>query len=472
MYFVRPIHTTLPLLGLFLLAGCSTGSVLEQSQAAERRGDWQRAFSVINEEYQTQSEQGAVDEALAQRHERLKREALRDRAQTLIFREREDEAMTLLDELASLDPDFRDLDKLRLHAKRKQAKALADAGDRLLSEQEFQLAMEKYLESQRVDASLDFATTGIERVKEELARMDAVAQRQFLQAVRKYPEFRHVEVAWHADAVIRNSPDLEDERRANALRLRDQARVERARATFAEAEASADEDKFGAALVLYRQALQLDPEFEEAKAGVDKMNEELAALGLIESAQLIMRNGGFEKAQEMLKQAFEMSQLSRGAISELMIENRRLQAGAEYRAARDFEVMGKKAEAVAAFEALLAKWPDGFEDEAARIDALKIDIAGAAAEWQAALDAEAAGDLEKAIGHYRDAQRFYKAWRDADAEIARIQRALSGEGEEPAGGEEPTTGEAPAGAEAPTGGQKPAGGQAPSGGDQGGRARC
>jgi hypothetical protein len=168
---------------------------------------------------------------------------------------------------------------------------------------------------------------------------------------------------------------------------------------------------------------------------IDRMNAELAALGLIESAQLIMRNGEFAEAKELLELAFEKSELSRGAISELMIQNRRLQAEADYRAARDFEVMGKKAEALAAFEALAAKWPDGFEDEAARIDALRVDIQGAREEWQAALDAENAGDLEKALDHFVNAERFYEQWRDGEAQIERLRAAIAARAAEAGGGE-------------------------------------
>ena len=235
--------------------------------------------------------------------------------------------------------------------------------------------------------------------------------------------------------MLRNTPDPEDERRVNAERLRDDARTERARAKFAEAEACERIDKFGAALVLYRQARKLDPAVEGVDAAIDRMNAELAALGLIESAQLIMRNGEFTEAKELLELAFEMSKLSRGAISELMIQNRRLQADAEYRAARDFEVMGKKAEALSAFEALAAKWPDGFEDEAGRIDALRVDIQGAQEEWQAALDAEAAGELEEAIDHFGNAERFYELWRDGEAQIERLRALIAAREAEAVGGE-------------------------------------
>ena len=422
---MRSIPAVLSLIGILTLCGCSTSSVIGESRDFERRGYYQLAFEVLDHEYTRQQAAGSVAPALEAEHARLRLEAMRDRAQSLIFREREDEALELLAELEAQSPGFHGVQELFDHAHHKQAKRLVLRGDRLLSERDFQQAMKLYIESQRIVKDFEPASAGMLRVKDELARMDAVAQRQFIQAVRKFPEFRHIEVAWHAAAVLKNTPDPEDERRSNATRLGEDARIERARATQAEAMACERENKFGAALVLYRQAKKLGPELEDVQESIERMQSELDALGLIESAQLTMRTGDFEQARKILDEAFEQSVLSRGVISELMIQNRKLEGESAYRRGRDFEVMGKKAEALAAFEALAEKWPDGLEDEAARIDALRVDIEGAKSEWQAAVDAEAAGQLEKAIDHYGNAERFYEQWRDGEAQIERLKKAIA-----------------------------------------------
>jgi tetratricopeptide (TPR) repeat protein len=431
---VRSIPAVLSLLGLLALCGCSTSSAIEQSRAFERRGFYQQGFEVLDHEYKRQLEGGGVAQALEEEHARMKLESIRHRAQSLIFREREDEALELLAQLEAVSPGFHGAQELVDHAHHKQAKRLVLRGDRLLSERDFQQAMQLYIESQRIVPEFEPASAGMLRVKDELARMDIIAQSQFIQAVRKYPEFRHIEVAWHAAAVLKNTPDPDDERRSNAARLSEDARVERARAKQAEAAACERANKFGAALVLYRQAKKLGPELEDVQEAIERMESELDALGLIESAQLTMRTGDFEQSREILDQAFERSVLSRGAISELMIQNRKLEGEAAYRAARDFEVMGKKAEALAAFEALADKWPDGLEDEAARIDALRVDIEGAEDEWRAAVEAEGAGELEKAIDHYGNAERFYERWRDGEAQIERLKKELAARAAEGAGG--------------------------------------
>ena len=56
---------------------------------------------------------------------------------------------------------------------------------------------------------------------------------------------------------------------------------------------------------------------------------------------------------------------------------------------------------------------------------MKIDIEGARTEWQAAVDAEAAGDLEAALDHYVNAESYYELWRDGEQQIERLKKAIA-----------------------------------------------
>ncbi|HEB52606.1 MAG TPA: hypothetical protein ENI87_05040 [bacterium] len=425
MIFVRSFPKVLSAVGLLLLAGCGANSAIERSRGYERLGDYQHAFEELHGEFVRQQRAGEVEAELAREHERVRRAFLRDRAQRLIFQEKEDLALRDLDALAEADPDYPGLAALRAAAHRKQARRIVARGYELLAEDRYADAMKEFLASQRLVPGLEEADDGIASVRAELQRLNARARAQFLEAVRKVPEFRHVEVAWHAASVINSTPDPDDEQRHSAEKLRLDARRASARETMARALECEHENRFGAAQVLYKAALLLDPEIEDAKAGIERMQNELRAQELIEKAQLLMRNGHYADARGLLDDAFERSTLSRGAISELMIEVRKLEAKAEYRAARDLEVMGKKAEALAAFEALAEKYPDGVEDEQARIAALKVDIEGAKVEWRLAEEAEQAGDLEKALGHYQSAEAYYPEWRDGERHIERLKRAIA-----------------------------------------------
>jgi sRNA-binding protein len=111
-----------------------------------------------------------------------------------------------------------------------------------------------------------------------------------------------------------------------------------------------------------------------------------------------------------------------------MIETRHLEGDSHYQAARDMEVLGKKSEALAGYEALSKDWPEGFSDEKARIDGLKYDIENAQKEWADAEAAEAANDLPKALEHYKNSERFYAGMKDGAARIERLQTAIRAAG--------------------------------------------
>lgn len=433
MIFVRSKALILPAFGLLLLAGCGTSSVIQRSQEMAALGDYKHAYEEIQRVYDEQVMKGDVDPAVAKAHAELKLEWLRDRAQSMIFAEREDRALQLLDQLSALDPEYPAIQPLRTAAIKKKAKRIVLHGDDLLNRKEFTDAMTSYLQAQKLVPGFKPAEEGIERVGEVLARMSQRAQQQMLQAWRKYPEFRHIEVAWHARSVIHNTPDPEDEKRGNAERLAKEANRESALAKFKEAKDCESENQFGAAMMLYRSALHLDPELTAAADAIESMKKELMALGLLERAQIAMRNEQFETANELLLEAKDVSTLSRAEINDLMMQARKLRGEREYRAARDLEVMGKKAEALAAFEAIVKEWPKGIEDEAARIEGLRIDIEGAKTAWAAAVKAEAEGNLEEALDHYLTAERFYAQWRDGEVHIERLRKAIAAKSAEAGG---------------------------------------
>ena len=425
MIFVRSIPTVFSVLGLLFLAGCSASSVIERSQKYASLGDFRHAYEEIHGEYVRQLKDGPVDAEVAEVHREMRLEYLRDRAQQLIFTEREDDALDVLASLDNLEPNYPGSAQLRSAALIKKAERIVSGANDKLARGDFAGAMAGYLESQRHVAGFEPAEEGIAKVREETARMSARAQQQFLQAVRKVPEFRHVEVAWHAAAVIHLTPDATDEQRANAEVIGNNAKHESAQMTLREAKDCEAKNQFGAALVLYKAALLLDPRLTEASDAVAKMEKELRALGLLEKAQIAMRTEDFVEANALLKEAHELSMLSRGEISELMLQAAKIEVQKHYREALDLGVMGKKEQALSAFEAVVARWPEGLVDEQARIVGLKLDVDSAKAAWAAAEQAEAAGDLEKALSQYETAERFYAEWRDGEAHIERLRKAIA-----------------------------------------------
>jgi tetratricopeptide (TPR) repeat protein len=397
-------------------------------------GDYKHAYEEISVEFDRQMAAGEVAEDVLELHAELKLEWMRDRAQSLLFAEKEDDALELLDRLAALDPTYVGTKPLRIAATRKKAERIVERANEQLNRKEFSAAMEGYLQSQQLIPGFELAEEGIARVVEVLGRMSLRAQQQMLQAWRKYPDFRHKEVAWHAASVLRNTPDLNDVKRESAEKLAKNANHESALSKFKEARDCELANQFGAAMMLYRSALHLDPELVAASDAIASMKKELLAIGLLDRAQIAMRNEKFEIADELLKEAHDVSTLQRAEINDLMMQSRKLHGQMDYRAALDLEVMGEKGQALAAFEALVKAWPNGLEDEDARIVGLKIDVESAKAEWAAATKAEAEGKLEEALEHYLTAERFYAAWRDGEVQAERLRKVIAAKAVEAEGG--------------------------------------
>ena len=409
--------------GPLLPPACGTSSAIQRSEQFAQIGDHDRAFHVLEQQRNALLEAGSTPSAeFEAAYATAQRRYLLERARWEIFGEQEQKALETLAELERLAPEYPELDALRQRAIRKQALQAVQLGDEMLLRKDLEGALTSYLRAESLQPGLAEAIDGSENVRLALGKLSDKAQRQFLEAVRKLPEFRFVEVRWHSDIAFDNAPERED-----AEQLSQRAQRELAQKALERGRECLDDDQFGAALLEFRNARKLDPDLEGIDARIAEVEQEVRAATLMAKAQVAMRGGNFEIAREQLDEAFAISTLSRGGISELMLQLRRREGDMQYQAARDLEILGKKEAALAAYEALAQKWPDGFEDEQARIEGLKLDIDSAKTEWAAAEAAEAAGDAAAALQHYRAAMQFYPGWQDGAARIERLQRVVGAE---------------------------------------------
>ncbi|MBX3464714.1 MAG: hypothetical protein KF830_16210 [Planctomycetes bacterium] len=417
------------LCALLSLPACGVHSAVQQSQRYTSLGEYRRAFEVLDAARAEMllagdtppAEFEAAFQAAQKRH-------LLERARWRIFSDREDAALADLAALLELEPEHAEAAQLRDRAIYKKAVKAVQEGDEFLLRKDLQGALAAYLRAEALLPGFEPAVDGSERVRVSLAGLTARAQSQFLEAVRKLPEFRFVEVRWHSEIALANEPD-----RADAEKLRQRARIEIAAKALQRGRECLAKDHFGAALVEFRNARKLDPSLPGIDEQIAQVERELDAGVRMEKAQVAMRSGRFDLAREHLGKAFEESTMSRGEISELMLQTRRREGEARYQAARDLEILGRKSEALAAFEALVKEWPEGVGDEKARVDGLRLDVESAAREWAAAEAAEQAGDAAAALLHYEAAMQFYAGWRDGAARIERLKAAIQAGGDGDAG---------------------------------------
>lgn len=409
------------LAAMLQLNGCASSSPLEESRAYSAVGQHFRAFHLVDAERERAlARPGPVSRELETAWDEARRAFLLDRARRYIFLEYEEEALVDLAALEAVEPDHPEIPVLRERATYKLALRAAERGQELLRNRLLTEAMAAFLEAETILPTLPEAHAGQQLVRAQVERLTYRAQMQFLEAVRKLPQFRYAEVRWHSSNAIVNDPDRQD-----AEVLRERAQRELAIASKERGDDNRQQGNYGAALIEYQSARKRDPELAGIDDLIAEMERELAALKLAETAQMRMRQLRFDEARDLLDEAFAMSVQLRADITELMIQNRRLEGERDYTAARDFEIQGKKREALEAFVLLSAKWPDGLEDEKARIEVLQSDIESARKEWELAEAAEAAGDLAKALEHYEASNEFYERMADAKARIARLKKQIA-----------------------------------------------
>ena len=401
---------------LFVLAACSNSSAIEASRIEEKRGNYYLAYRMLNHEREAQRAAGSVDPTLDAEWTRVRLVYLIEEARARIFLEQEPEALQLLAAAKEQSPDLPVIPVLVERARNKLAERATKRGLQHVDKREFPEALAAFGEAQLAVPGWPPAIEGATKVREAFDAMAGRAQQQFLEAVRKLPQSRFVEVNWHAAAAMESDPSRED-----ARSLRQKAQRELADQAMKRASAAESRGLYGAALVEYRGAKTLDSERQGVEELIAHMEREVRAQQLIEQAAMDLRNDRFAKAKALLDEAFSLSVLERGTISELLLQSRQRQGMIAYEAAKDLELQGKKEAALAALEVLAKDWPDGLADEKTRLGALRSDIDAAAREWAAAEAAAQAGKDAEAIEHYEAVEIYYPGWRETKVKIAALK---------------------------------------------------
>lgn len=402
-----------------LVAGCETPkTVLEVSREHLQHGNVPLAFHALKAARDDEMlRKGAVDPELEAEYQSLRIRYELEEARQEIFEDRELRALLLLAEVKELAPHHSEVDDLIDRAHRKLALRAAKSGFNHLAKGELDKALLDFDESQHHEPDNKMAKEGIAAVHEAVQRLHGEAQEQFLQAIRKMPELRFGEADWHATVAVIRDPTRSDADEVRQRALRALAQTEKDRAEHSEKKGI-----YGGALLGYREAQHLWPEMPGIDDCVATMEKEVQAQWKVERAGFLIRSDRLEEANTLLKEAFELSTLERGQINVLMFNARHRTAMHAYEHARDLELQGRKEEALAAFEQIVAEWPNGLADEKTRVSALRSDIQAAEKAYAEGEAAEQKNDLKAALEHYRAAQTYYAGYRDVAARIARLEK--------------------------------------------------
>jgi len=402
----------------WLLAGsCATSTALQEANQYLTEGYLLQAYHLIETTRNQQLASGAVDADVEAAYERLRFQMLVHDAREAIYADNELHSLELVREALQMRPN--DVEALALHqrAHHKLAARATRKGQDLLAKAQLQEALAEFAKALEWEPEFEDAKKGVVAVQDAVSRLHGQAQQQFLEAIRKLPQFRFPEVEWHASAAL-----ARDKSRDDAAKLQSRAERELADAARSRGDANRNDRNYGAALMEYRSARRMWPDLAGIDDDIAHMEREVEVVGMTERAQLKIKGGKLDEAAKLLDDAFERSTLERGTINELRFAIRRRAGEDAYQAARDLELQGLKAEALAGFKAVAEEWPNGLFDEQTRIGALASDIAGAEKAFAEGEAAEAAGKPAEALEHYKSAQTFYPKFRDLGERIARLSR--------------------------------------------------
>lgn len=400
----------------FLVVACSgSSSAVQRSRELAGDGNYYLALMALEDAGGAASGDPEVVEAW--REARL--DYLVHESQRLIFLDREEDALELLAEAAETHPDNKVVAGLAVLARNKLAQRATALGDRAMAFGEPTDALKYYQEATAWVPDHKPALEGIERVRTTFAAMHQKAQEHFLEAIRRFPELRWVEVDWHASAALEKDPSRED-----AKDLRTRAARQIAQRTLDRAKQAEEEGYYGAALMEYRSARKLDPSIESIDERIAHMEKEVQAGGLLAQAMMHSANKRFDKARTMLEEAFALTILEKAVVNDALLQNRKREAEVAYQLARDLELQGRKADALIGYEALDKAWPDGLLDVKARCASVRSEIAEAEKAWAAGEAAEAARDNKAALEAYQSVELFYPGYKDVRDRIQRLKAAM------------------------------------------------
>lgn len=420
------IRASICCLLLGLLAGCASQDAVQASRQHLQRGNVFLAYRTIEDARDELQASGAAvdpDSDLEKCYQDTRILFLLSQARQAMYANDEDEAIRLLQVVQADRPENRRAKELMVRARHKKAVRLTNEGDVHLAGGDLFQALSSYELALKEDADYQLAHDGLDKVNAAITKLTGEAQRQFLDAMRKLPEFRYNESSYHAGVALLR--DVKGDVHEGAEEVRQKARQALAESAQQRADKSKAKGAYGAALMGYREAQMLWPEQPNVDANIKAMEREVQAQAKLDAANMAVRTGKFDDVDRLLKEALELSQLERGTINDLMFESRKRIGMRAYDKARDLEIQGMKVEALAAFEAVSKDWPDGLSDEKTRIGSLQADIKGyqqALAEGEAA---EQKNDLKMALDHYKAAQTYYARNKDLAARIARVQAAIA-----------------------------------------------
>jgi tetratricopeptide (TPR) repeat protein len=384
---------------------------LEEGKAALARADYESALF----HYRQAQEVAPGDAEIAQHVKDAQILALRDEARQLVFGDKDEEALEVLDRVLELRPQDKLARDWQDKARRKLADRKSRMGDTFFFLHDLENALQSYHDAFKYVPGFGPAEEGVKLVAADYERRRKKANDHYVEGVRALAERLFGQTYYHMFNSLANDPSREgaEEKKKVATQRLMQKR-------YSAALESERLKAWRSALTEYRSIRVRVPDYPGIGERIEAMEREVQAEELARKAERLMTRGDTTGAIELLEKAMETTGRDRLRMSELVAAARDKETEAAFLRGKDLEYDHKYPEALEAYRAIEQRSP-GYSNVRTRISYYEETLKLVEQSYQNGLQAEAAGERDKAIGFYRDVQAALPNYKDAPERLEKLK---------------------------------------------------
>ncbi len=397
------------------LAGCAVSDSMRDTDQYLEDANYHQAYWAM----EAARRENPNDPAIERRFWELRVIYLLAQAREMVFHNRDTEALHILERVLVLDPENPTAYIWIRKAKAKLAIDAIEEGEIRSKRGELSGALRSYNEALTYQPEDPDALRGIEQLDSIWAERRELAHERFMQGIRAMAEQKYKQTKYQMDNALEQDPALEQ---AKLQRSRAMRRLAEQR--FEEAVEMEEASFFAPALSNYIFVKTVIPDWEGIDEAIAKLESEVKAIDLAEQGEMAVLRGEFDKAHQLLEEAFETCTFSKLTIGQKLELVRDRELGYQYMDAKDLELEFHYEEALAAFKAIAESSNGGYEDVLSRINDLEAAIAAAEEGHAAGLKAEEAGDLAMALESFEEVLIHYPGYKDLEERIREIKAKL------------------------------------------------
>jgi len=404
---LRPRHTLVLLAALLVAPGCSSNRSKDEVVRLIRAEDYDAALALAAE----RAEDAPNDEEAQLLHRDATVAWLIEQGRTALFDRRLEDALDEFNHALALSPKNATVGRWIQKTRDELTRLWLDRGIEFLQAEQFDRAIQAYELAEYYTPRDTEALFGATRVLFLINYRRGMGDDYYNQGVRAVHE-HFLTQARHKFAAAGKYNDDDPTARERKERVESALAEERLHV----ARGLEEKGNFGAAQIEYRIILKVEPGNEEALAGLERMDAEVAAARMLDEADMLIRQNRFDEALERLEAGRALTKVQEDHFGRLAGEIEVAHWESLYQRGLNEERDFRYDEAIATYGELLSEAE--FYEDAARRKATLEEYVQRAETLYAELEAAQTPAEESAI--LRQFELFWPEYKDVGLRIAAL----------------------------------------------------